>query len=93
MALTKRTMPYTLFQNGGCLRCSGSSCVKTRHRGPNAGVYKCFYRSRYAVMPQEVVETQSIASLRIHAERGINKIKNFHISDSIVPFTMFGVVN
>ena len=26
--------------------------MKTRHRGPNAGVYKCFYRSRYAVMPQ-----------------------------------------
>ena len=25
--------------------------------------------------PQEVVETQSIASLRIHVERGINKIK------------------
>ena len=43
--------------------------------------------------PQEVVETQSIASLRIHVERGIKKIKNFHIWDSIVPFTMFGVVN
>ena len=43
---------YTLFQNGGCLRWSGSSCMKTRHRGPNVGVYKCFYRSRYAVMPQ-----------------------------------------
>ena len=36
---------------------------------------------------------QSIAFLCIHVERGINKIKNFHISDSIVPFTMFGVVN
>ena len=43
--------------------------------------------------PQEVVETQSIAFLRIHVERGINKIKNFHIWDSIVLFTMFGVVN
>ena len=26
--------------------------MKTRHRGPNAGVCKCLYRSRYAVMPQ-----------------------------------------
>ena len=27
--------------------------------------------------PQEVVETQSIASLRIHVERGINKLRKF----------------
>ena len=40
-----------------------------------------------------MVETQSIPSLCIHVERGINKIKNLHIWDSIVPFTMFGVVN
>ena len=52
-----------------------------------------FLRSKGQMSPQEVVETQSIASLRIHVERGINKIKNFHIWDSIVPFTMFGVVN
>ena len=43
--------------------------------------------------PEKVVETQSIASLRVLVERGINKIKNFHIWDSMVPFTMFGVVN
>ena len=43
--------------------------------------------------PEEVVATQSFASLCIHVERGINKIKNVHIWDSVVPFTMFGVVN
>ena len=44
----------------------------------------------WQISPQEVVETQSIASLRIHVEREIKKkIKNFHISESIVPFTMF----
>ena len=45
--------------------------------------------------PEEVVETQSIASLRtcIHVEREINKVKSFHLWDSILPFTMFGVVN
>ena len=52
-----------------------------------------FLDSKRQMSPQEVVETQSIASLRIHVERGIHKIKNFHIWDSIVPFTMFGVVN
>ena len=29
---------------------------------------------------EDVIETQQIASLRIHIERAINKIKNFHIS-------------
>ena len=43
----------------------------------------------WQISPQEVAETQSIASLRIHVEREIKKIKNFHILDSIVPFTMF----
>ena len=52
-----------------------------------------FLGSKGQMSPQEVVETQSIASLRIHVERGINKIKNFEIRDSIVPFKMFGVVN
>ena len=51
-----------------------------------------FLGSKGQMSPQEVVETQSIASLRIHVERGINKIKNFHICDGIVPFTMFGFV-
>ena len=42
---------------------------------------------------EDVARAQSIASLRIHVERAINKIKNFHIWDSVVPFTLFGVVN
>ena len=30
---------YTLFQNGGCLRRSGSSSTRARHRGPRFNVY------------------------------------------------------
>ena len=41
----------------------------------------------------DVVRTQEIASLRIHVERAINKIKNFHIWDGVVPLHQFGVVN
>ncbi|XP_020917026.1 uncharacterized protein LOC110254386 [Exaiptasia diaphana] len=41
----------------------------------------------------DVVKTQQIASLRIHIERAINKIKNFHVWDSVVPLSLFGVVN
>ena len=47
-----------------------------------------------AQMPAEdVVKTQEIASLRIHVERAINKIKNFHIWDGVVPLSLFGTVN
>lgn len=47
-----------------------------------------------AQMPaQDVVKTQEIASLRIHVERAINKIKNFHIWDGVVPLSLFGIVN
>ena len=42
---------------------------------------------------EDVVKTQSIASLRVHVERAINKIKNFKIWDGIVPLNLFGVVN
>ena len=47
-----------------------------------------------AQMPaNDVVCTQEFASLRIHDERAINKIKNFHIWDGVVPLHQFGVVN
>ena len=52
-----------------------------------------FLGSKGQITPEEVVQTQQIASLRIHVERAINKIKNFHIWDSVVPFTLFSVVN
>ena len=34
---------------------------------------------------EDVVKTQVIAALRIHVERAINKIKNFHIWDKVTP--------
>ena len=51
-----------------------------------------FLGSKGQMSPEEVVETQTIASLCIHVERAINKIKNFHIWDSVVSFTNFTVV-
>ena len=45
-------------------------------------------------MPAEdVVKTQVIASLRIHVERAINKIKNFPIFDRITQLTSIPLVN
>ena len=52
-----------------------------------------FLGSSNQMPAQDVVRTQEIASLRIHVERAINKIKNFHIWDGVVPLHQFGVVN
>lgn len=41
----------------------------------------------------EVFQTQSIAAERIHVERAINKIKNFHIFDQAIPVSLFGTIN
>ena len=42
---------------------------------------------------EDVVATQEIASLRIHVERAINKVKNFLIFDGVIPLSQFGVIN
>ena len=42
---------------------------------------------------EDVIKTQEIASVRVHVERAINKFKNFHLWDSVVPLSLFGVVN
>jgi hypothetical protein len=43
--------------------------------------------------PEDVMKTQHISSTRIHIERTINKVKNFHIWDGIVPLSNVGIVN
>lgn len=52
-----------------------------------------FLRNKGQLTAEEVVPTQTIASLRIRVERAINKIKNFHTWDSVVPFTLCGTVD
>lgn len=52
-----------------------------------------FLGSQQQMSPEDVLKTQTIASLRVHVERAINKIKNFHIWDSIIPLNLFGIVN
>ena len=39
--------------------------------------------------PEDVVTIQEIARLRIHLEHAINKIKNFHICDSVLPLNLW----
>lgn len=52
-----------------------------------------FLGSNSQMTAEDVIKTQEIASIRVHVERAINKIKNFHLWDSVVPLSLFGVVN
>ena len=52
-----------------------------------------FLGSSSQMPAEDVVKTQEIASLRIHVERAINKIKNFHIWDGVIPLHQLGIVN
>ena len=52
-----------------------------------------FLGSQGQMSAEDVVKTQSIASLRVHVERAINKIKNVRIWEGIVPLNLFRVVN
>lgn len=36
----------------------------------------------------QVFETQEIAELRIHVERSIGRVKNFHIFDGVLPLSL-----
>lgn len=42
---------------------------------------------------QEVEETQTIAKLRIHIERHIRRVTEFHIFDGVIPLSMVGSIN
>lgn len=52
-----------------------------------------FLMSQGQFTPQEVEETQTIAKLRIHIERHIRRVKEFHLFDGIIPLSMVGSLN
>ena len=42
---------------------------------------------------QEVASTQNIARVRIHVERAIRRIKEYHLFDSVIPLSLAGSIN
>ncbi len=52
-----------------------------------------FVGNKEQLSAQEVFQTQSIASERIHVERIINKIKKFHLCDRPIQMSMMGSIN
>lgn len=52
-----------------------------------------FLGSSSLMQAEDFIKTQEIASWRIHVERAISKIKNFHICDGVIPLHQLGIVN
>ena len=50
-----------------------------------------FLKGKTQLEPEELVETRRIASLRIHIERAMEKIKNYHIFDKTIPSSLTDV--
>ena len=47
-----------------------------------------FLRGKEQLEPNELVETRRITSLRIHVERAMERIKNFHVFDRTIPSSL-----
>ena len=52
-----------------------------------------FLSQRGQFTKEEVTTTQKIARLRIHIERAIGRIKQYHIFNGIIPLTLLGTIN
>ena len=50
-----------------------------------------FLKGKTQLKKEELVETRRIASLRIHVERAIERIKNCHIFDRVIPASLTNV--
>ena len=52
-----------------------------------------FKGSPEQLTPEEAEETAKIASVRIHVERAIGRVKNYHILDGVLPLSLAPVAN
>ena len=50
-----------------------------------------FLRGKSQLDAEELRETRRIASLRIHVERAMERIKNYHILDRTIPVSLTNV--
>lgn len=48
---------------------------------------------RKSFSSKEVVATQNIARLRIHVERAIRRVREYHVFDGIIPISVVGSIN
>ena len=53
----------------------------------------CFLAGKDQLTAAEVKESQSIASVRIHVERAIQRVKKFRVLRNEIPLSLHGSVN
>jgi len=52
-----------------------------------------FLKGKKQLSPQEMIETRWIVSAIIHVERAMERIKNYHIFDKVLPYSLSDVPN
>ena len=52
-----------------------------------------FLRGKSQLDSKELTETRRIASLRIHVERCMERLKNYHIFDGVMPLTLMDIAD
>ena len=52
-----------------------------------------FLRGKSQLDEDEMIETRRIASVRIHVERAMERIKNYHIFDRVIPASLTDLAN
>ena len=85
---------YALWNPGEGLTADGGFTVKEYTDNLNIKlVIPAFLKGRNQLSKEEVVQTQQIASERIHVERMIQRLKTYHIFDRVIPLSMMGSLN
>ena len=52
-----------------------------------------FKGTRDQLTAQETEATACIASVRIHVERAIGRVRNYHILDGVLPLSLYSIAN
>jgi len=50
-------------------------------------------RSNSQMASKDVILTKNISQLRVHVERAIGRVRNFHILQNVLPATMWDTIN
>lgn len=81
------------FNEGDIVMADKGFKIQDMLRDINVGLNTPPFLTRGQFSEDEVRETEEIASLRIHVERRIQRIKNFHIFDRPIPLSLGPIIN
>ena len=61
--------------------------------GVKVNIIPPFIKDKAQLKPEELIETRRVASLRIHVERTMEQIKNYHIFDKTLPSSLTDIAD